>query len=197
MANLTKQTRKVAFILSLKGYEDYEILQLKNDLKKYFDNCCDFYAFILHDKDTILDANGEFKEYKTPHIHCVCWFDTGYAKTRLSTHLANLSSTLQFNPFGITINYAKDFIGNVCYLIHKNDEEKFPYDRNEIVTNDIGLLNDYLDSESDLLSAERLVKICKDCDYNKVKIMFKLTPSIYAHYRPTICDIIEDFVRRR
>jgi len=187
MANLSKQTRKVTFIIQCDKYEDYECYDLLKELREYFNTCCDYYAMILHNADLTEDHIP-----KNNHIHCVCEFTTDYSKTRLKTHLNNLSNELKLNPFAITINYAKDFIGNVRYLLHLDSPEKYQYERDMILTNDKDLTNLYLDSTSDTLTGEGLLKIIKDNNCSLIKIMLYLGPTRYRLYRPTIYDIVKE-----
>ena len=102
----------------------------------------DFYAFIKHDKDVY--ENGVNKgEIKKPHYHCMIEYNNpnydtlsgGSAKLKLLTTLRdNIYNCLFINP----IRSERTFIR---YFVHKDNKEKYQYDVNEIITNDIERVN--------------------------------------------------------
>lgn len=92
------------------------------------------YAYCVHNADK--KENGE---PKATHYHFVIWSDTPFTLTKLLTDLDIPERWLE------KIRNKKNAIR---YLIHLDHPEKFQYDRNEIVTNDIRYISECLDEIS-------------------------------------------------
>ena len=80
------------------------------------------YAFILHDKDKSPDGPAP------EHFHIVIWFN-------VSTKNIRFKMLKDLFPFG-SIQQARSKNASVQYLIHKNNPEKYQYNKTEIFTNE-------------------------------------------------------------
>ena len=78
------------------------------------------FAYILHDKDTLSDGTPKLK-----HYHIVLSFEN-----------ARGFNSIQSLFKGAHIEVVKILSKCIRYLIHKDDDSKFQYDANEIITND-------------------------------------------------------------
>ena len=148
--------------------------------------CCDllsihFIACIKHDSD--LDE--ETQHVKTVHYHLVISL---YNNCRLSTMLNILSDLFKCNVNQISIEKCNDLIASTRYLIHLEDFEKYPYDRNDIVTNDTGLLKDYLEYVDKIKDAKDLIAIVRQFP-NLLDLIAHIGLDNYKKYRTAIHDI--------
>ena len=92
----------------------------------------DFWALILHDKDT--NENGEIK---AEHKHAVIKFKNARGFDSIS------------NIFkGAHLEIAVNWLASAQYLIHLNDKSKYQYCPEEIITNDTSYYNNLLEKAS-------------------------------------------------
>lgn len=183
MPSINSQTTSFNIIIQIEGYDTEMISNL---LLKYLHSYKCNYAYILHNKD--LDNEGNIKK---SHLHLIIYnFEK---RKRLSTMINELSEKLEINPFAITIDTIKSLEGSIQYLIHKNDIEKYHYDKCEIITNindkELDLLLEYNNSA---LSFDRLFQTVLNAK-NKTEIMQQIGISYYQHYRGVISDIWNDY----
>lgn len=158
--------RSSNFVIVLNAPKDSDFIEFydffMNTLKAYNSNF-DFYS-IFHDSD--IKDNGELK---TPHYHIVISFKNGF-RTRCATIL-NLFDT--DTRLCISIQLCVNLISSIRYLIHFDNETKFQYSRDLILTNNKRMLSNYLEGNTELenLSASELISICKDLEYSRMKIL--------------------------
>lgn len=143
------------------------------------------YASIVHDCDTKEDGT-----LKTPHIHVVI---EAQKRARLGTTLIRLADDFGVNENQVSVQSYDDFAFEVQYLIHKNNPDKFQYDKCLIMSNlseeDI---NSLLDQEvAPKLTIQDLIAICSSCK-SRVEIASKLGLGNYTMYRNTINDLLKD-----
>lgn len=180
---LETQTAKINVVISLKDIVDTNLIMKR--LKVYCENNTNLFAFILHNKDTL--ENGEIK---TPHIHLVALLKNN--RQRLGTTLNHLSNALMLSPLAISIEKMSDLVGSIHYLIHKDNKEKYQYDKSLIVTNiSEGELTTYLASDSKSMSIEYLIEVVSR-NRSKIDIMREIGLTYYHLYRNTINDIYKE-----
>lgn len=186
MPNLTTQTAKINAVISLKD-KSYNSIKsaIMVDLKEWCDVNCKMYAFIMHDSDIL-----ETGEHKTNHIHLVALLNSN--RCRLSTTLNNLSAATGVDTLAISIDKCQDFNGSIQYLIHKNNDDKYQYDVNDIVTNlTDSELNIYLSAEGDSISLESLIAVIKRYR-SMIDIIRAVGLGVYRVYRNVIWDIYSE-----
>lgn len=157
----------------------------------------DFYALIYHDMDTKIDYNGVLV-HKTEHTHVVFLLKenetskkTGKKQyKRFSTILNEISTTTSFPTLLMTISVAKDWIGNCRYLLHLDSEDKYLYDKENVITSDIEMFDNFIAKQSDVLTTDSLYKILDECSYSLFNVMRRLGLDNYKKYRLVIQDII-------
>ena len=103
--------------------------------------------FILHDND-IYDEEDQNKNVKhicgtkkTKHIHLVISFNNARTSQQVIKYILNGCPSLPSNC--VSVRNAKSIYASVQYLTHKNDESKYQYDFNKIMTNDVARLKYY------------------------------------------------------
>lgn len=179
MSNLTTQTKKINFIISLSN-QTFDF--------KVFDRFLSengTYIYILHDKDKKQDSNGLIVD-KRPHIHCVIYL---YQRTRLVTFLNRICEALNISINAVSIEVLKNDIGSIQYLLHLNDKDKYQYSMSNLVYNyDSEELKTILEAKNDCLSIDRVVYLCSTSK-NKVELIQAIGFTMYHHYRNTILDI--------
>lgn len=89
-------------------------IQILEDIKTNYEN----YIYVLHDKD--FDENGVVKK---SHYHCILYFANARNVKSLQKKLG-----LEENCF----YYIKSLKGQLRYLIHFDDDDKFQYHRDEV-----------------------------------------------------------------
>lgn len=121
---LTCQSRKVCIVI--RKNKEISVAKLKEFCLTYFER----YAFIEHKGD--LDA--ETGEVIPVHYHIVG--DYISAKTPFSTRLNDICTFFRFdNANGIEIDQYNSFEASLQYLTHKNQSEKTPHNKDEIIHN--------------------------------------------------------------
>lgn len=188
-APLTTQTKYVSVILGSKkmplpqrGKEWYF-----ERLKSYFDEACEVYGFILHDKD----IDEETKATKFLHIHGALIMKN--AKQRLSTIMNALADVIEIDAQSINIDKMTSKNGSFKYLIHKGYDDKHQYDIKEIQTNlPTDELECILNSDDDTMNISYLLDVCKTAKGKRIEIMKRIGLTYYHLYRNTIRDILEE-----
>lgn len=185
MANLNTQTGKILLVIN---FEDKEVDKgVIDNLKDWLEKNTKQYAFILHDKDILEDGTK-----KTPHLHAVCNMKT--TKQRIATILNDLTKSLNISAFLVSIDKYSSFHSSIQYLIHKNNDEKYQYDIEDIVTNiprqELDLFMKY-ETQSDELTAERLIDVVKKSN-KRTDIMREVGLFNYRINRPVIMDIAQE-----
>lgn len=103
--------------------QDYNCSCVLQEIQSYFTD----YAYILHDKDKNQDGT-----LKKAHIHWI-----GIKKTETGRESYITVDTVA-SVLGIAQNYierAKSLKSSIRYLIHADDDDKEPYDLQDIVSN--------------------------------------------------------------
>lgn len=170
---------------------------IKDKLQSWLDANCDFYAFIYHDMDTKLNDMGVLV-HKVNHTHIVMLLKCNEISKksgqkqykRFSTILSDIENAIDFPTLIMTISVAKDWIGNCRYLLHLDSEDKYPYDKENVITNDIEMYDNYISKQSDFLTTDTLYKILYECSYSLFNVMRRLGLDNYKKYRLVIQDII-------
>lgn len=185
MANLNTQTGKILLVINFAQKVIDKVLI--GNLKEWLDKNTKQYAFILHDKDILEDGTP-----KTPHLHVVCNMNS--AKQRIATILNDLTKSLDISPLLVTIDKYSSFNASIQYLIHKNNEEKYQYEINDIITNippqELELFMKY-ETQSEELTAERLIDVVKKAK-KRTDIMREVGLYNYRINRPVIMDIAQE-----
>lgn len=97
-----------------------------------------YYAFILHDKFSIVEKE---EQEKTLHYHLVLKSEKILDKNSV---LNMLTEGLCVPKETISVQKCSSLKQQVRYLIHKDQAEKFQFDASEILTNDIETTNEHL-----------------------------------------------------
>ena len=162
-------------------YKDFDLDLITDELKSQLFT----YALIVHDKDT--DKDGVLKK---KHIHLV--FECP-KRHRLSYYLNRLTEIFNVDKDLISVQVSNSFSGDIQYLIHKNNSDKFQYNVNEIVTNlSKASLDDHLvvDIHKEV-TASYVFDIVKSCR-KKTDIILKLGIGTYNLYYKIIDDFVKD-----
>lgn len=184
MSRLMSFAKSVSGVVTLRGFELFECVDMMTALKTLFsgDDFGDWMMILHHDE--ISPKTGEVEH---PHIH---FFVENKTRKRVSTDINDISKALNVDPRAVTCSPCGDQVATAQYFIHKGYEEKAPYPPDEIWTNiDRALLDLMLAQEIDRMSAERLQGICLAADGSKLAIMRELGIADYNKYRWLISDI--------
>ncbi len=103
-------------------------------MKKYY---IEEYYFILHNKDKYLDIKDNQEKIKKPHYHIIVGTneDSRTAKKTLQNIFVIISEKCR-------INNVKNLTKFMRYLTHKDNSEKYQYNDNEVITNNIELYSE-------------------------------------------------------
>lgn len=185
--NLETKSKRVSLVISLKGMEQCDILEMDRNLYEVLtEGDYTRFAFILHDRDT-LDSG----EVKTPHFHI--YIESG-STARLGTYLNRMAKELKVNPLAISIQKVSEPESVIQYLIHKNAPDKFQYPRDEIRTNlDKDTLDLILDTESIAWNVDYLVHVIKECEGCVYLIIKTIGLERYRQYRKVIMDLMGNY----
>ena len=130
LKSLTRQTKVVSCVINfpcksskLYNLSAYNLPKFADDLER----CSFLYAFIIHDRD--INDNGEIK---TVHIHLYLCSDKRH---QLKYYIYLLSDLLNINEELISVRVSNSDAGDIQYLVHKNNKEKFQYNVDDIKTN--------------------------------------------------------------
>lgn len=158
-------------------------LKINNDILNLFLSkygC--LYAFINHISDN--DFN---------HYHVVLIFEK---RKRFKQILNGLADGLNVDVNSISICDVMDLTKCIQYLIHKNNPDKFQYNRNSIISNlPIDYLNELLDSDfiPTLIKDLHLIEYVKTM--NNLQLMVLLGVEYYTRHRLTIKDIRDSLMK--
>lgn len=178
-APLTCQSRKVCLVIRKNK-------EIKLDtLKAYCDTYFKIYAFIQHDKDH--DENGGLVGV---HYHIVGDYKT--SKVAFSTRLNEICQFFRFDSAsGIEIDNYTSLEGCIQYLTHKNQKEKYQYDKCNIITNIPSVDFDIFynaSTSSDFVTFDMLYTICLRSN-NIIEVIRDVGIANYRLYRNVIWDI--------
>lgn len=116
-------------------YEEHIKMEALADfMKKYY---IEEYYFILHDKDKYIDIKDNQEKVKKPHYHIIVGTneDSRTAKKTLKSIFVSISEKVR-------INNVKNLTKFIRYLCHKDNSEKYQYNDNEVITNNIELYSE-------------------------------------------------------
>lgn len=161
--------------------KDFDLDEITDELKKNLF----VYALIVHDKDT--DKEGVLKK---KHVHLV--FECP-KRHRLSYYLNRLTEMFNVGRDLISIQVSNSFDGDIQYLIHKHNEDKYQYKVTDIITN---MSKEELDERLRVdihkeITSVYLLDVVKNCR-TKTDIQLKLGLGIYNLYYKCIDDFIKD-----
>lgn len=106
------------------------------------------FAYILHDKDVLIDDNG-VEQKKKSHYHVILKFNQARWNSAVCDEL------------GIAYNYCKitnNLKNSLLYLIHYNNTEKTPYDLKDVHGTLYSTLEKYVNYETST-EDERIIEI--------------------------------------
>lgn len=142
------------------------------DFNKLIENIrlqSNYYAYIIHDKD----VNDDTGDLKKPHCHCLIEFKN----KRTVKGVYNLLNSLSLETRFIQPVY-KSENSVTRYLLHLDDEDKYPYDFNEIQTNNPDRVKYHLLQEIDVNT--QLNCLCEFLNENKEKYITTYELRLYA-----------------
>lgn len=175
MSKMKNRYYTIEIILYLDNQE--HLLLLKDLISKYK------YAYILHDKDKNTDGT-----LKKEHIHLLIFFDNARWGTAILKEIKIDNSNL--------IEFKDNKYDAIRYLTHCDNEKKYQYNYNDIVSNiDIDMyFNNYKDSET------KNISLLFDFIQNYVGFLyfhqvyyFALNNNIWSSYRRNYL-IIKDLI---
>lgn len=144
------------------------------------------FALILHDKD--INDKGE---KKFNHLHIILMSNKILRGKQVLKRLADI---FECDYNNIQVDECLSVVGSIQYLIHKNDINKYQYDRNDIITNlKADLLESYLNADIEAkteLTSSSLIDLILSST-NRVDLIKKIGLGNYSTYRNTINDIIQ------
>lgn len=178
---LTTQTKSLFIVIRKTGKETPK----KEVVDKYCQEYFDEYSFICHDQD-IDPVTGEFIP---KHYHIVG--KARKSKTRLSTHLEDLTKFFKFeNRNGVEIDKYDNYVKAIQYLIHKNNPEKTQHNVSEVVTtfSKEDFANIMASESGEAISFDLVYVICRTSN-NIVEVIKAIGFHTYHKYRNTIRDI--------
>lgn len=162
-------------------------------LKRYCEEHCNTFAFIMHDKDQCDDGT-----MKWLHIHMsLVMLKVNKDYKKLATILNELAKEVEIDPQSIQIDEMTSENGSIQYLIHKRDPQKAQYDESEVVTSyTIEELHTIMESDIDTMCVTYLINIVDECRCDRIEIMSKIGLRYYKDYRNVILDIINTRLNR-
>lgn len=183
---LTQQTKSVFIVINfpckngLYNLKAYNLKEFADDLSR----CSFLYAFIVHDKD--INDNGELK---TVHIHLSLISDKRH---QLKYYLYLISDLLGVNENLISVKPSNSDAGDLQYLVHKNNPDKYQYDSKDIIHNYSKDVFDDLMTRKivNSIGAKELINLCRQ--YNKLELIEILGPARYSVLSKTINDIYKE-----
>lgn len=186
---LNSETKNVVGVINFPiKYTNITYANILSNLKSWLNSHCTEYYFIVHDKDT--KKVDDKLVLKTIHIH-YC-FKSNDTKHRLSWYINAISDALSIDTNLISASVWKDYEGNIQYLIHKNNSEKYLYDSSEIITNmSTETLDLILNRELKVnISIEYLEDVVRGSNGKLCTIYRVLGLEISKQYRSIINDLI-------
>lgn len=142
------------------------------------------YYAIIHDRDS--KPTGELKR---EHLHIVISFNERKRAKQLLNLLCEMFLT---NNENVQISDCISYAGSVQYLTHKNDESKYQYSYDEIMTNDLDMLNHLYNMRVEALQVdENLLFELTDKPYTIKQIIKTIGLANYMAYRNVIKDLMK------
>lgn len=183
---LSSQTRKVCIVI--RKNKDIS----KDLIKQYCDSEFERYAFIEHKGDRKADTG----EIEGTHYHIVGDFKSN--KTPLTTRLNTICKWFKFdNQNGLEIEQYRTFEGALQYLTHKNQPEKTPHKKEEIITNldkqDFDIF--YEASVGEVITFDFLFSVILNAD-NIVDVIRELGLNNYRTWRNVVWDMYNEIHKR-
>lgn len=174
------------FNLVLEEYDKLNDKHVSNvDIYNYLsdnDTNIEFFAFVLHDKDTNNEGVIERK-----HYHLFIKLVNSISK---NTILKDIAKNLMVNVNCISVEVSRNIVSSIQYLIHRNDKTKFQYDILDIWSNDyadlVSILNNGVSSYS--LDIDYLINLIHESK-SLTSVYRKLGMSQVRIYRPIINDL--------
>lgn len=186
--SLDTKAKKVACIVNPPEGSDTFPPDFYVSLNEWLIENTDVYAYILHDLD--ITDEGEQKRH---HIHI--YFE-GKTCRRLLANLNGLADALKYDPQQISIEKATSIEGCVQYMLHKNNPEKYQYDKRDIITS---LKGDQLDAilsrEGANVSLSAFITAIS-LSNNKVQLIEHIGLDVYMDYRLVLLDLWNDLKHR-
>ena len=183
ITELNTMTRQFIVVIEKVDNETGKIIK-QDELTKMLDEIAINYYFILHDKDIDNDTG----EIERPHYHLV--FTTA-KRVRLGTILNRISKILGINKIMITIDIAFNYNYHIRYLTHLDDQNKYQYDPNDIITNDEKGLEFAQRSRTDKIDTETLIESCGQTK-SRIALMRLIGIGNYITFYRAIDDIYKE-----
>lgn len=133
-----EQGKEWCCVLQYDIHETNEQVKHEQILNACNELCFNYYAFILHDKFSIVEKE---EQEKTLHYHLVLKSEKILDKNSV---LNMLTEGLGVPKETISVQKCSSLKQQVRYLIHKDQAEKYQFDASEILTNDIETTNEHL-----------------------------------------------------
>lgn len=176
---LSCQSRKVCIVI--RKNKSISLDKLKEYCFTFFDK----YAFIEHTKD----VDSTTGVVIPVHYHIVG--DYKDSKVAFSTRLNQICTFFKFdNAVGIEIDQYNSLESSIQYLTHKNQSEKTPHNKSEIIHNfdqsDFDVM--YNAESGELITIEFLFVACVECN-NMIDVIKKIGLSNYRTWRNVVWDI--------
>lgn len=181
MSTLDTRTRYIHGFIRLK---DHDADFLQDDLRMWLAYHCDEWAFIYHNKD--IDDSGILIP---GHLHFV---GVRLTPTRIGTTIKSIADTLEIDPLSISVSKTDCLNGAIQYLIHKNDKDKYQYDKSDIVcsysADDLECL---LDGDLKIDKLETLLQVIND-NTTITGVIKSIGIDNYRIYRNVIWDLFKE-----
>jgi len=133
-----EQGKEWCCVLQYDIHETNEQVKHEQILNACNELCFIYYAFILHDKFSIVEKE---EQEKTNHYHLVLKSEKILDKNSV---LNMLTEGLGVPKETISVQKCSSLKQQVRYLIHKDQAEKFQFDASDIITNDIEQTTEFL-----------------------------------------------------
>lgn len=147
MQNKREQAKEWCIVLQKQDYKQNIELDKPYVLEHLNALSIPYYAFILHDKFSVVEEN------EKEHFHIVLGYEKVFDK---STILNMLTVGLGVSSECISIDKCGSIRSQVRYLIHQDQPEKYQFESSEITTNNIErtteYLHDYLEPSTTMIS---------------------------------------------
>lgn len=140
------------------------------------------YYHIVHDSDISEDGCD-----RRPHMHMVLCYLTRHTKQAVLREWQKVfgDGLLQVEKIG-------DLEASIRYLIHQDSEDKFHYSEEEVKTNNPSNYYRAIQGELNEITGSRLITLCEELNYNRLKILAFLGPNTYARLSRVIDMIIRE-----
>ena len=133
-----EQGKEWCCVLQYDIHETNEQVKHEQILNACNELCFIYYAFILHDKFSIVEKE---EQEKTLHYHLVLKSEKILDKNSV---LNMLTEGLGVPKETISVQKCSSLKQQVRYLVHKDQAEKYQFDTSDIITNDIEQTTEFL-----------------------------------------------------